>query len=359
MHRKCKNSLAQTPSSKHQTPSFQCTSLPLVFEIWSFLGVWCLMFGVCFLVFGDCAFPCLATDKLDSISPAPDKARISYALGMNLGLQRQRSGAHTEVDVFMRGLRDVLEGRPTKLQESEVVEVLNKARAGEAPGDKPAEERLGYAMGMKFGLQLKRTGADVDAAEIAQGLRDVAEGKPTRIKESDLAGILKQGQEYSSREQSRSQKAAAELFFARNAKEPGVTVLPDGLQYRVLQTGTSEAPSTNDLIFIKYRGTFVDGREFDRQNHYLTRTTGGIKGWQEALQKMKVGSKWQIFVPPDLAFGHEGEAVLKVAPDSAVIYELELLAIAHPGDPGIGTGRKGHGLGGDDAAPLPTAKNHE
>jgi len=270
---------------------------------------------------------------------------------MNLGLQRERAGARTDVDAFMRGLRDVLEEKPTKIQESEVVELLNKSRTGEASiQDKPGDERLGYAMGMKFGLQLKRTGADVDTSEIAQALHDVAEGKPTKIKEADIPQLLKEGQEYASREQSRRQKASAEVFLARNAKQPGVTVLPDGLQYRVLQPGTSEAPSTNDLIFIKYRGTFIDGREFDRQNHYLTRTTGGIKGWQEALQKMTVGSKWQLFVPPDLAFGHEGEAVLKVAPDSAVIYELELVSIAHPGDPGIGTGRKGHGLGGDESA---------
>jgi FKBP-type peptidyl-prolyl cis-trans isomerase len=305
------------------------------------------------LVFGVCAPVTLATDFFSqepSLLPA-DKAKISYALGMNLGLQRQRAGGHTDVDVFMRGLRDVLEGRPTKMQESEVIELLNHARTEGLSGQSPADdEKAGYAMGMKFGLQLKRTGADVDTGEIAQGLHDVTEGKATRIKEAEIPALLKQGQEMAARQQSKQQKAAAEVFLARNAKEPGVTVLPDGLQYRVLQTGTSEAPSTNDLIFIKYRATFTDGREFDRQNHYLTRTTGGIKGWQEALQKMKVGSKWQLFIPPDLAFGHEGEPVLKVAPDSALVYELELLSIARPGDPGIGTGRKGHGLGGDDSS---------
>lgn len=138
-------------------------------------------------------------------------------------------------------------------------------------------------------------------------------------------------------------KAEGKAFLAKNAKEQGVIVLPDGLQYRVIQTGNGKTPTTNDLVFIKYRGRLVDGTEFDHHNRFLTWTTGGIKGWQEAIQKMKVGSKWQIFVPPDLAFGDEGEEYRHVEPGSTLIYDLELLSIAPP-NPELATGGLGHGL---------------
>src|SRR5205823_3657714 len=84
-------------------------------------------------------------------------------------------------------------------------------------------------------------------------------------------------------------KAEGEAFLAKNAKAQGITVLPDGLQYRVMQPGTGQTPTTNDLVFIKYRGRRIDGTEFGHHNRFLTRMDGGIKGWQDALQRMKVG----------------------------------------------------------------------
>jgi len=141
-------------------------------------------------------------------------------------------------------------------------------------------------------------------------------------------------------------------FLAKNAKAEGITVLPDGLQYRVLKEGTGPVPTTNDLVFIKYRGKFLEGGEFDHNNHFLTRTTGGLQGWQDALQRMKVGSKFQIFVPSELAFGDEGDPYHHIAPDMALIYDLEILSIPQPGDPQVGTGALGHGLSGQESAGL-------
>jgi FKBP-type peptidyl-prolyl cis-trans isomerase len=149
--------------------------------------------------------------------------------------------------------------------------------------------------------------------------------------------------------ESQKRKAEGDAFLAKNAKTPGVTVLPDGLQYRVIHTGTGKIPSTNELVFIKYRGHFIDGTEFDHHNHFLTWTTGGIKGWQDAMQRMKVGSKWELVVPPDLAFGDEGEEYRRIGPQTTLIYELELLSIAPP-NPELATGGLGHGL--DEKAPL-------
>ena len=146
-------------------------------------------------------------------------------------------------------------------------------------------------------------------------------------------------------------KIEGETFLAQNAKTQGITVLPDGLQYRVIQTGTGETPKTNDLVFVKYRGKRIDGTEFDHHNRFLTRVDGGIKGWQDALQRMRVGSKLEIFVPPALAFGDEGEPYHHIEPDSTLIYELELALIAPP-NPELGRGL-GHAFDGDVASPSP------
>jgi FKBP-type peptidyl-prolyl cis-trans isomerase len=142
-------------------------------------------------------------------------------------------------------------------------------------------------------------------------------------------------------------KAEGQAFLATNAVAEGITVLPDGLQYRIIRTGTGAIPTTNDLIFIKYRGRVVAGAEFDHQSHFLTRSNGGIRGMQEALQRMKVGSRWQIFVPSALGFAEEGDPYHHIPPDSALSYDLELLSIAQPDDPQVGTGSLGHGLAGE------------
>ena len=152
--------------------------------------------------------------------------------------------------------------------------------------------------------------------------------------------------------QAQKNKTASEAFLAKNAKAEGVKVLPDGLQYRVVREGTGAVPATNDLVFVKYRGRRLDGTEFGRHDRFLTRVDGGIQGWQDALQRMKVGSKLEIFVPAALAFGDEGEEYLHIEPGSAVIYDLELVSIAPP-NPEFGRGL-GHAFDLDNS---PTPEN--
>jgi hypothetical protein len=124
-------------------------------------------------------------------------------------------------------------------------------------------------------------------------------------------------------------------------------VLPDGLQYRVIKTGTGEIPRSTDMVYIKYRGRFINGQEFHRHGHFLTRAGGGLKGWQDAIQRMNIGSKWQIFLHPDLAYGEEGESHYSIGPNATLIYDLELLSLAPP-DAEMGRGRLGHALEDSD-----------
>jgi len=299
------------------------------------------------------AFPAIAEEHQPISRPSgpPDKEKVSYALGMNLAMQRKRTDADVDINAFTHGLQDTLDGKPTQLSESEIPEILNRARTDRLDEKSNAhKEKVAYALGMRMAGQLKRVTADVDSKIIIQGMKDVLEGKPTKIQESDVEPLFEQAKAYGALKQSEKNKADGEAFLAKNAKADGVKTLPDGLQYRIVHEGTGDKPTTNDLIIVKYRGNFVDGKEFDRSEHFLTKSDGGIKGWQDALQQMRVGSKWVIFIPSELGFGHEGEPGHDIGPDAALIYELEVVSIPKEGDPLIGTGSLGHGLDGEYTA---------
>ena len=287
-------------------------------------------------------------NKPDALKPW-DKERASYALGMHLAIQARSVGGDLDVDTFTNAINDVLQGKPLKYKESDTAVILNMARTnGLVKFAETNQTKVSYALGMRLGLQLQHTDVSVDVNAIADGVRDVFAGRQTKVDESELEDIFRQTQEYAKLSKAQKNASEGEAFLAKNAKAPGIAVLPDGLQYRVLTTGTGEIPKTNDLVFVKYRGTFIDGTEFDHNNHFLTRPDGGPKCWQDALQRMPVGSKWQIFVPPALGFGHEGDRYKHVGGNATLIYELELTSIYDPAKDKIGYGRVGHGLNPDN-----------
>src|SRR5215831_19250132 len=193
---------------------------------------------------------------------APNKQQVSYALGMNLGMQRKRTDADVDLEKFIQGLRDVLEGKETTIKDSELVDVLNQARAHRLSDEpEPEKDKVSYALGMRMAGQLQRVSADVDADALVEGLKDVLEGKPTKLKESEIEPLFKQAKAYGAVQQSERNKAEGKAFLARNSSATGVKTLPDGLQYRVIEEGSGEMPATNDLIVVKYRAKFVNGRE--------------------------------------------------------------------------------------------------
>ena len=274
---------------------------------------------------------------------APDKAKLSYALGTRMGLQFLHATTNLMVNVAVQAVQDVLEGKPTLIQEAEIAPLLNEARSS-VLSDQAAKDRekISYAGGMRIALGLKRTGADLDPKVIGEAIHDTLAGK-SKMEESEIAPLLMQAQAYEAGKKTSSNKVAGADFLAKNSHEQGVAVLPDGLQYKIIQPGTGLMPTTNDLIFVKFRGTFIDGSEFDHHDHFLTRINGGIRAWQDALARMSVGSKWRLFVPPALAYGADGMPFRGVGPDTTVIYDLELLSIAPPGDYQVSSGI-GHGL---------------
>lgn len=296
------------------------------------------------------ALPTLADEPQSPPVPAgpPDKVKISYAQGMNTALELKGGKIKVDPDAAEQAMKDVMENKPTELKDSEILGIIRRGHdAGLAPEAEAQTHKVSYAVGMRLAIQLKRSGAEIDSKEFGQGLRDVLDDKPTKIPQTEIPTLFRQAQAWSREQLAKKNQVDGATFLAKNAKAPGVTVLPSGLQYRVLKTGTGKAPGTNDLIFVKYRARLVDGHEFDHHNQFLIQTTGGIKGWQEALQRMHVGDKWELVIPSDIGFGQYGEPVKGVGPNATVIYDMELSEIVPPTDPRVGTGRVGHGMDGD------------
>lgn len=204
---------------------------------------------------------------------------------------------------------------------------------------KTQKEKFSYALGMRMGGNLKKQEVPIDPAIMARGLRDGLSGvKPLLTDEEAQAAItqvqndMRQKQQEKMKEAGASNKKEGEAFLAANKTKDGVKTLPSGLQYKIEKEGTGPKPTASDSVTANYRGTLINGTEFDSTAKHGGQpatfpVSGVIKGWTEALQLMPVGSKWQLFIPSDLAYGDRG-AGPDIGPDSTLIFEVELVSIA-------------------------------
>jgi FKBP-type peptidyl-prolyl cis-trans isomerase FklB len=206
---------------------------------------------------------------------------------------------------------------------------------------KTRTQKFSYALGMNIGTglgaNLKKQSVEVDSALVAQGLKDAMAGKKTLLTEDEAKTVLTDVQNDVKKEQAEKMKVAGEknktdgeAFLAANKSKDGVVTLADGLQYKILTAGTGAKPAASDSVVCNYKGTLINGTEFDSSYKRGQPATFGvsqvIKGWTEALQLMPVGSKWQLFIPSNLAYGERG-AGGDIGPDSTLIFEVELLSI--------------------------------
>lgn len=207
------------------------------------------------------------------------------------------------------------------------------------------KQKNSYALGMSIGLGLKKQGvADaIDTPLAVRGMREALAGGKTAMTEDEMKAALQQlrtqfqaTQEAKAHEAGSSNRKEGDTFLAANKSKDGVKVLPDGLQYKVLTEGNGAKPSANDTVTVNYRGTLIDGKEFDssykRGQPASFQVSGVIKGWTEALQLMPVGSKWQIFIPADLAYGDRG-AGADIGPGATLIFDVELISIGEQKKP--------------------------
>jgi FKBP-type peptidyl-prolyl cis-trans isomerase FklB len=215
---------------------------------------------------------------------------------------------------------------------------------------KTDEEKFSYALGMKMGANFKKQGVSVNAAILERGVKDAMAGGKTLLTEEQAQTALMQVQnELRQKQQEKMQAEASEnkklgeAFLAENKTKDGVKTLPSGLQYKILTEGSGPKPVASDTVECNYRGTLIDGKEFDSSAKHGGPATfpvsGVIKGWTEALQMMPVGSKWQLFIPPDLAYGERG-AGPDIGPDSTLVFEVELVSIKQPEKKGENPGSK-------------------
>jgi FKBP-type peptidyl-prolyl cis-trans isomerase len=195
------------------------------------------------------------------------------------------------------------------------------------------KDKFSYALGMDIGTNLHRQSVEVDPDMLAQGMKDALAGSATRLTPEEAQAALSEVQTELRKKQEEkmaANKTEGGAFLAANKTKEGVVTLPSGLQYKILQAGTGPKPAASDSVVCNYRGTLIDGTEFDssykRGQPATFPVSGVIKGWTEALQLMPVGSKWQLFVPSDLAYGTRG-AGSNIGPNSTLIFEVELLSI--------------------------------
>jgi len=209
--------------------------------------------------------------------------------------------------------------------------------ADSADSLKTTQQKASYAIGKDIGGNFKRQGLDLDADALSRGLKDALSGAKSALSDEEIQAAITTFQtELQAKQQEKAAKAsetnkkAGEDFLAANKKKEGVTATASGLQYKVLKPGTGPKPKATDTVTAHYRGTLIDGTEFDssykRGEPASFPLNGVIKGWQEALPLMGVGSKWQIVIPSALAYGERG-AGEDIGPNSTLIFEVELLAI--------------------------------
>ena len=213
--------------------------------------------------------------------------------------------------------------------------------------------RLSYAIGMSMGRSLQNLvnqGMEVDVDLTARGIKDLLSSNTTLLTPEQMQETLSTFQrEFAAKqqklheEQAVKNKSISEAFLATNKNNPEIVVLPDGLQYKVITNGTGAMPGPTDNVSVNYRGRLLDGTEFDnsykRGQPAKFPVKGVIPGWTEALLKMNAGSKWQLFIPPELGYGERGRP--GIPPNSVLIFEVELLSTESP------------------PAPPPSASNHQ
>lgn len=208
--------------------------------------------------------------------------------------------------------------------------------AQEKPDLKDPKLRASYAIGVDIGKSLSRQGLELDPKALAAGLGDALGGKPALNDEELRDALMALQKEFAAKREAKQAAAGAEnlkkgeTFLAENGKKEGVKSTASGLQYKVQKAGAGKTPKATDTVKVHYHGTLIDGTVFDssvdRGEPVSFPVNGVIPGWVEALQLMKVGDKWTVYIPSKLAYGERG-AGEKIGPNSALIFDVELLEI--------------------------------
>ncbi len=192
---------------------------------------------------------------------------------------------------------------------------------------KDLRQKASYGLGVRVGKSLLSQSADIDTALFARGLTEALEGKPSKLTDQQIQDTLVAFQ----KEMIEKKSKEGETFLAENKKKPGVKTLESGLQYKVLKDGTGKVPKATDNVTVNYEGRLIDNTVFDSSANHggpaSFQVGGVIKGFSEALQHMKAGSKWQVYIPAGLAYGASPPPGSKITPNAPLIFDLELVEV--------------------------------
>ena len=226
-----------------------------------------------------------------------------------------------------------------------------------SPQLKDQKDKVSYSIGMNIGFNLSRQKVDINPDILAAGIKDAISGKPqlTPDQVKDIMAQFEKDMEQKQKEVGEKNKTEGAKYLEENKKKAGVKTTASGLQYKVVKDGTGAQPKATDMVTVNYRGTLIDGTEFDssykRGQPATFPVNGVIKGWTEALQLMKQGSKYQLFIPSTLAYGERAMGP-DISPNSTLIFEVELQDVKPPPTPGP----QGSSKVPPPASPAPTKK---
>jgi FKBP-type peptidyl-prolyl cis-trans isomerase len=277
--------------------------------------------------------PTSAAAPAPASAPAPaniefknDQEKLSYAIGCRIGTSLKTRSTAPNLPMLIQGLTQTLNGQPTD------------------------EEKLSYAIGCQIGADLKAQETPMDLPMLTQAITQVLNKQVPSLTDAQIGEAINAWQKdvQAKAEKKRQEQAAqaekirqeqgqknlveGKAFLDANAKKEGVKVLADGLQYKVIKDGTGNLPTATDRVQVNYKGTFTDGTEFDssyKRGKPAEFQVGGVpKGWTEALQLMKEGSKWEVYIPANLAYAEAGQG--PIPPNTVLVFEVELLEIVKP-----------------------------
>jgi len=195
------------------------------------------------------------------------------------------------------------------------------------------EKKISYAIGVQVGSSIKKDGIDIDADALSLAIKDVLQGNKLRLSQEEgqqAMNLLNEKMRSKQAAVATENKTKGEAFLKANAKKAGVKSLPNGMQYKVNKSGSGKSPTKANSVVAHYRGTLIDGTEFDssfkRGQPATFPVTGVIQGWQEILPKMKEGDNWQVYIPSDLAYGPRGQGQI-IGPNATLIFDIELIEV--------------------------------
>lgn len=284
----------------------------------------------------------------DRTSLASDRDKASYMVGMDVGKSLAPAAPDLDLAALQRALRNAMDGGEPLIAQDKAQAVAQAlmarvaARSGQAPAGAPvpevAKDQVGYLIGADVGRRLAPIAGEIDLAVVMQGLRTSLSGGKPLLDEAEANAVRTA---FSERINARMQAQAAELgrknaaegqaFLAKNKLEKGVFTTSSGLQYMVLRQGSGQRPGPHDRVRVNYRGTLLDGTEFDSSYARNEPAEFGldqvIPGWTEGLGLMPVGSRYRFWIPAAIGYGEQGTPGGPIGPNATLVFDVELLAI--------------------------------